>query len=103
MSKLEVGTVLVSSWGYDQTNIDFYEVVKRTAKTVEVRPIRRKVQPKGWCQDIVEPLPGSFSGEAFRRKIKDFSRDGNDPFIDINSFAFAHVWDGKPKLETSWA
>lgn len=29
-----VGDVLCSTWGYDQTNYDFYKVIKTTAKTV---------------------------------------------------------------------
>jgi hypothetical protein len=27
VEKVEVGTIFVSSWGYDQTNIDFYKVL----------------------------------------------------------------------------
>ena len=26
----EPGTILVSTWGYDQTNVDFYEVTRAT-------------------------------------------------------------------------
>ena len=31
---MQVGDVLYSSWGYDQTNASFYEIVKRTPKMV---------------------------------------------------------------------
>ena len=31
---LKVGDVMYSSWGYDQTNVDFYKVVRATAKSV---------------------------------------------------------------------
>lgn len=34
---VEVGTVFVRSWGYDQTNIDFYRVVGLTAKGVKLQ------------------------------------------------------------------
>lgn len=33
------GDIYVNSWGYDQTNVDFYEVVRVTASKVELRPI----------------------------------------------------------------
>jgi len=33
---LEPGSFLYSSWGYDQTNADFYKVVKRTPKMVTI-------------------------------------------------------------------
>lgn len=34
-----VGDVLRSAWGYDQTNYDFYEVIKTTPKTVTLRKL----------------------------------------------------------------
>lgn len=33
------GDIYVNSWGYDQTNVDFYEVVRITASKVELLPI----------------------------------------------------------------
>ena len=39
---MEIGTVLISKWGWEQTNIDFYEVVKATEKTVTIRQIASK-------------------------------------------------------------
>ena len=47
---MKQGDVFVSSWGYEQTNVDFYEVVKVTAKTVMLIPIERKVQLKGFMR-----------------------------------------------------
>lgn len=36
---IEVGTIFYDSWGYEQTNIDFYQVVEVKAKTLKVRAI----------------------------------------------------------------
>lgn len=33
------GDIYYSSWGYDQTNIDYFQVVKRTPGTVTIRSI----------------------------------------------------------------
>tara|TARA_B100001093_G_scaffold152047_2_gene144824 strand:+ start:2663 stop:3082 length:420 start_codon:yes stop_codon:yes gene_type:complete len=33
---LEIGDILSASWGYDQTNINYFEVVKTSPKSVEV-------------------------------------------------------------------
>lgn len=41
----QTGAVLVSSWGYDQTNVDFYQIVKRAAKSVWLRPLLSKRLP----------------------------------------------------------
>lgn len=55
---LTVGTVLYSSWGYDQTNIDFYEVVKATAKTVTIRGIKQVRTHDGYMQGSCVPATG---------------------------------------------
>lgn len=55
--------IFVSSWGYEQTNVDFYEVVKVTAKTVTLIPIERKVQLKGFMRYTAMPIPGSGKGK----------------------------------------
>ena len=36
---IKVGDIFYHSWGYDQTNIDFYQVVSVTAKTISIRRI----------------------------------------------------------------
>lgn len=35
----KVGDIVYNSWGYDQTNIDFYQVVKVSPKSVYIRQI----------------------------------------------------------------
>lgn len=66
---LEVGTVLVSSWGWEQTNIDYYEVVKVIGKTtVEVREIAQESKETSSMQGVCIPVPGRYVGEAMRRR-----------------------------------
>lgn len=40
-TEIEIGAILVSSWGYDQTNVDFYVVIEMTAKMVKMLPLKR--------------------------------------------------------------
>lgn len=93
---LEVGHILVSSWGYDQTNIDFYEVTKIVGPhTVEVRPIKQVVtEATGWGCGKVMPLIGEYSGDARRHRVSENS-------IKLTSFSWASVWDGRPKSYSS--
>lgn len=84
---LTVGQVLVSSWGYDQTNIDYYEVVGLAgAHFVLIRPIRAEV--KGYCGQAMSglcvPVPGDYQGEAIRRRA---SAEGA---VKLDSFRYAH-------------
>jgi hypothetical protein len=37
---IKAGDIFYNSWGYDQTNIDFYQVVATTAKTISLRKIK---------------------------------------------------------------
>lgn len=39
----QVGDIVVNTWGWEQTNNDFYKVTKLTAKTIEVTPVYVKV------------------------------------------------------------
>lgn len=71
----KVGQLLYESWGWEQTNIDFYEVVEVKAKSVIVRPISGEMvpeQPKGYSSmsAMVRPIAGSFNGEAFLKPVK---------------------------------
>lgn len=67
---LTVGTVLVHSWGYDQTNIDYFQVTATAGRrTVEVRPIAQEKTPSGDMQGYCVPCPGQFTGAAFRAKV----------------------------------
>ena len=97
---MKQGDILVSSWGYEQTNVDFYEVVKVTAKTVTLIPIERKVQLKGFMRYEATPIPGSGKGKAFRRRIIDCF---DVPACGITSYAIARLWNGEAQEGSSYA
>lgn len=53
---LAVGDIVYSSWGYEQTNVDFFEVVRvPSGRSAVVRKIE---------QEIIESAPGSMSGKT---------------------------------------
>lgn len=68
-SSYVVGDVLVASWGWEQTNIDFYEVVKVSGSFVTVREIKRKIVSRNISGGDVVPVPGEFIGDPIRRKV----------------------------------
>lgn len=92
-----VGDVLVNSWGYEQTNVDFYEVVTVGAKTITVREVKqnssdRHGQPGGgYCQ----PRRGEYCGEPI---LKQLSEDGGVGF----KHGGTHKWDGRPCYTSSY-
>ena len=90
----QVGDILVSSWGYDQTNIDFYRVVGLTAsgKSVRIVPVAQRVHSysKG-CEHVVP-------GEGVQRL-----RGDQGPTTSLIRWYEVHSWfQGEPRIEEGW-
>lgn len=69
---LEVGDVLSAMWGYEQTNIDYYQVTALIGdKMVEVRKIAAAAEETQWLQGKTVPLVDNFVSEPMRRLAKD--------------------------------
>lgn len=67
---LQVGDVVRSSWGYDQTNVDHYQIVKVIGKrTVEVRKLVEHEESTGDMTGRLAPVHGEFVGEVMRRQV----------------------------------
>lgn len=80
------GDVLVSSWGYDQTNVDFFEVLcVNSARTVTVCQIKSRIIGDRQCV----PCVGQYIGEPMRKRL---TRRNS---IKIQHL-YAHQWDGMP-------
>lgn len=91
---VDVGDIFVSSWGYDQTNVDFYEVTKKISNnTIEVRKIAHKAVTEKEQYSTVVPIPGKFVGSANKVRINQYG-------VKVGRYQ-ATPWDGKPKYETA--
>jgi hypothetical protein len=65
----KVGNIVYNSWGYDQTNIDFYQVVGVTAKTIKIRQLKQRTVETGFMSGDTEPIKDSFvSDEVLTKK-----------------------------------
>jgi len=63
---LKVGSILRSSWGYDQTNIDYYEVTALIgSRMVEVREIGQEIEETMSMQGKCVPVPGMWATEPY--------------------------------------
>ena len=95
---LKVGNILVASWGYDQTNIDFFEVLAVLPKSVKLVMInKRSVDDNGPTVRVI-PIPGCphphYRDVVTRRVIH-----GR---VAYDSCRSAALWDGLPENETGW-
>lgn len=95
---VDVGDILYTSWGYEQTNIDFYQVVALVGKSsVKLREID---------QDVGSGGEGSSSMSGQTSAIKDSFKGPETTVRVANGRAkveghYASLWDGKPKY-VSW-
>ncbi len=100
---LEAGTILESSWGYDQTNRDFYRVTRVSAHNVWfIKVPSVEVESTGWGRGLVMPVPQLTEGSELRRKIHHMNSFRTQSgaariYIEINSYRSASIWDGAPK------
>ena len=109
----EVGDVLVSSWGYDQTNIDFWRVVglTKSGKSVRIVPAGRRVVERFTGGERV--APGELVIHAGTRREQD---DATTSLIRWYEFRgerewcvgvpagyknTARLWDGRPVYQTA--
>lgn len=63
----QVGDVLNTCWGYEQTNREFYEVVEVRGKHVVLREIAQERTEDGWCRGKTVPMVGQYIGEPIKR------------------------------------
>ena len=58
----KVGDLLHYSWGYDQTNCEYYQVTRVSAASVWIRPIGSESVPgsAGFMSESVKPVPDAF-------------------------------------------
>ena len=111
---LAVGQILVSSWGYDQTNVDFYIVTRLAGrKSVYLRKLAQNtVEITGWAQEQVSPLfLEMVDGEPVMRpnpvgdEFRAFAINGcvSFPRYSKHGYGSASKWSGTPKHSSSYA
>ncbi len=67
-----VGAILVYKWGYEQTNAQFFEVVRRSKSgaTVWLREIGSELTECGHMSGYRVARPGDFIGPVFRKRVQ---------------------------------
>jgi len=96
---VEVGTYFYTSWGYDQTNIDWYRVEQLIGQTmalvVKVAAMDasngNEVSMTGKSVPSDQPC-----GQPFKVRL-------NGDGFKVNGRYYANLWDGKPKNWTAYA
>lgn len=94
---ITIGAIFYTSWGYDQTNVEFFEVVGLKGKcTVILREIAQESQETGPMAGRCTGRPGVYIGDLFNRRISGGA-------VRIDDVRSGSVWDGQPKYWSSYA
>lgn len=112
---VKVGDVFIATWGYEQTNNDFFQVVKVCGKSVRVRQVKPKVISEDYISGMsadftvdlegeLEPVERSFFiKDQERGDLKRIKEYGGVPEFKISSYAYAYKVEGnKAVVYESW-
>lgn len=94
LESLKPGVVLYDTWGYEQTNVEFYVVVSRFGAVVTLREMGHLTVEGSEGHDCCKVLPG----EAFGPMVKKTVRAGS---VKMSSCIRLSLWDGGP-IYKSW-
>lgn len=94
-STIKLNDIFRCSWGYDQTNVDFYQVTRVVSdKTIEVKRIESKLI----SDSSVMPVLNEFIGDKLIRRPR---KNGDRIYINGEcSFMTASQWSGEPCYQT---
>ena len=106
LSQVKEGMIFHASWGYDQTNNDFYQVVAVNGRMVTVREIASQQTGESVGNSMaanVVALKDHFleNKEPLTKKIQFGS--GSQPSLKMASYSYATPWDGRPCYESWYA
>lgn len=99
----KVGDIIVDTWGWEQTNVYYYEVVDVLNKKIRVRAICKNYKETGFMSGNSVPFPGVFKKdeEPFLLTIK--ADHKNNVVISSPDYHYYHKWDGKEQYESHYA
>lgn len=108
---VKVGDVFYTSWGYDQTNVDFYQVIAITEGGCYIRPIGGGIDEKKSYRgaDYVYPILNKWNSRdsfindspkgVFKKTV--VSKYDGSPHIKLASFAYGRLYKGGSIYETA--
>ena len=104
--EFEAGAILVSSWGYDQTNVDFYCVLSmsKCGNWCTIAEMTKITTSDGIGTHSAREMPNEIKDgtKGIRRKIQRPTYQGGEPYAK-HGYEFLRLWNGKPQRSSSYA
>lgn len=93
---VQAGDVFYASWGYEQTNIDFYVIIERKKDFVLIQELgQTRTYDSNMSGECMPDLTRK-TGEVMRRKLNSYCR------ITVDEVRSAGRWDGREISWSSW-
>ena len=94
MREYKVGSIIYGQGGYNQTNVNYYKIAKRTEKTLTIQKIGNKVVD-GDPMRVYHTIPDEnvIDGEPFKVWLDKYGMAA----IRKGSAEWLYDWDGEPK------
>lgn len=100
----QVNEVLHSSWGYEQTNVEFFQVLEVRDRSLKIQQIEQETRETGFMSGPTTAQPGKFIGEPKWVTIQISShldRDGK-PQHSVPSPIHGRLYRGSLTQSCSW-
>ena len=94
MKKLQSKQILVARVAMDMTRISFYEVIKATTNTCELRELRKHIVNQTYDEQEVVPIIDEYASHPFRCKVL------STGCAKIEERSYAWPWDGKSQWQS---
>ena len=95
-NKIQKDSILYSSWGWEQTNINFYKVLDRSGSKVILQELAPNKEFS--CYDSGKCTPSEkLIGEPFEKRLTKFAS------VNINSFESASLYNGDKLYFSTYA
>ena len=101
-SSFSEGSILTGSWGYDQTNVEFYEVLSVKGMSVVLQEIGQSIEEDGFCSGRTMPNTNIRKGSPVKKRIC-ISVHGDSTYerVKIGSCIRLSLWGGESRY-ISW-
>lgn len=108
-----VGDIVVNTWGFEQTNVEFYQVTEVKAKTIVVRSVAQSIvkgsmMSHGMACDVVPVKDGFFAEddylhEVYALRVKAGHKGEGHCLSNPESYYYFHKWDGRAEYKSWYA
>lgn len=90
-----VGDILTGSWGYDQTNVEFYQVIAASKATVTIQPVKTFASKDDGQSTRVYAAKDQLIGKPERRRVNRYGH------VNMGHYSLSK-WNGAGRHQTSF-